>query len=158
MAFHTPSIPFLGQVFAYIYDFCTYKKKWNVKISFSRIEKKNNEYHFIAYLQNCTSYHVDIGAISTEKGELWIGESKINDLGEQEFIFVKIPKEKFRIGWDKLLPNDNEKSDLWYSQGTEVRLKYVGEKTKLRVQFEMSDFPDSIFLNNKRTASRIIPF
>ncbi len=150
--------PFLGQALSYIYDFGTYKKKWDVKIDFSRIEKKNDFSYFTIYVTNNTFYHVNIGKIKVENGEVFIGFPEHTNSGEIKKGYVEANGERFDYGWKKLSPSNHTKPDMWHSNETEIWIKFKGEKTKILVEYEMADFPRSIFLNSKRVANRIIPF
>ncbi len=159
MPFHPPSIPFLGQVVTYIYDFCTYKKKWNVKIDFSRINKEDDFYYFNLYLRNDTFYHVNIGKIKAKEGEIFIGFAKINNDGIVKKEFISTDRERFDYGWKNLVPSNHARIDtLFNNNEAEIWIKFKGNKTKILIEYEMSDFPKSIFLSNRRIVSRIIPF
>ena len=119
--------------------------------------RKEGEYFFTLCLRNYTNSYVDIGPIITKKGVLYFAsEERIKGRTITKFD-NKYKKKEFPFGWKKLLPSNCNQTNTPHSKEVKIELKYIGEKTKIYVEFEFADAPKSIIFSNRKGVSRIIP-
>jgi hypothetical protein len=69
MEYFVFKIPFIGAVVNYIYDFCTYKKKWNLRLFFERHKIKNGIHYFSIRCVNKMSYNIKLTKIYIKESE-----------------------------------------------------------------------------------------
>lgn len=170
-------IPFISKIISYIYDFCTYKKIWNLRVLFERRTTKDNKYYFSIRCVNNTSYNIQLTRI-------YIKESKNQALlkvqhfeGIKDGIVITEYKdiERTKLTEDCanlfLAPNDTkEYRNYWtsdYNSGvlnneSTIKIEFYGNRTELFVEYEIKDIKTSLFLNffgftNIRLVKVVIP-
>ena len=65
-------IPIVGKIIAYIYDFCTYKKTFNIGLLFENKNIMDGYYFWNLKIINNMSYDIRITKIYTKIGNLLI--------------------------------------------------------------------------------------
>jgi hypothetical protein len=138
------TIPIIGKIIAYIYDFCTYKRKYNLIVMFSQIEKYNNDYYFSIIINNNTDFNIEINNITVKNGILL----RRQFIRGNEFEYINMHFYKNQV----FLPPKNKKS-----QEISMTLKYTGQKTYIFVEYIIKDIKSNIFISDKRVFKKMIP-
>ncbi len=122
----------IGKAIAYVYDFRTYKKKWNVLIDFSDIEHRDGCYYFSILLSNNTSYDIKINGIKSTNGELFLGR---RDWGECK-ARPDIVYDNKNLELDIHLKAENSKKFASQASSEYVRVKYMNTKPEINIIVE----------------------
>lgn len=156
------SFSIIGKIFAYIYDFFTYKKIWNVRILFEEDFSSGEGWHtFILLCINNTSYNIKIKKLylKDDKGILELGESKIDNRGYSNIEYGF--QEKVNIN---LFPSDTQQREFLvthmgdYKNQKRIAARYKGGKTYLFLNYEILDIKKSFFVSDVRTIKVVLPF
>ncbi len=144
------SVPIIGKIIAYIYDFFTYKRKYNIIIAFSKIEKYNDDYYFSITLNNNTDFNIEINKIIVKTGTLL----RLKDVYTNPATFKREYNyiDMYFFQKEVLLFPKNKKS-----QEISMELKYTGQKTYIFIEYVIKDIKSNIFLPDKRTFKKMIP-
>jgi hypothetical protein len=151
------TIPILGKIIAYIYDFCTYKKHFNLRVLFGSPTLDNESFRLEMTLINKTTYNIEIHNIyvKNKNSELKIRSYEQNQDGIMGYVFY--PELKKSIN---LLPCDTEKTYIFQSklrnESDEV-IQYTGKQDYLFIDFKIKNIKKSLFFSNLRTIKVVIP-
>ena len=172
-------IPFIGAIINYIYDFCTYKKKWNLRLFFEKHKVKNDIHYFSIRCINKTSNNIKITKIyikePKEKALLKIGYYTTDNTRGPTLWKVEYEDIAQGILYDKytntsLSPTDTKEYRNYmihdYENGIRnneatIKIEFQGVKTELYVEYEIKDikllFFLKFFLSTIRIVKVIIP-
>ena len=145
------SVPIIGKIIAYIYDFATYKTKFNIKCDFFNIRFENNFYFFTLQITNKTSYNIEIQDIypQNQLNSIEIGNQNINDEGLICYEYQKINQTY------QLLPF--ELKDKYNNYINALEVKYKGNQDVLYIKYQIKDIKTSLFHNNIRIVKFVSP-
>jgi hypothetical protein len=170
-------IPFISKIISYIYDFCTYKKTWNLRVFFERRMTKDDKYYFSIRCVNNTSYNIQLTRIYIKehknKALLKIQHFKGHKDGVAITEYKDIERTKLTEECTNLFlsPKDtNEYRNYWtsdYNSGvlnneSTIKIEFSGNRTELFIEYEIKDIKTSLFLNffgfaNIRVVKVVIP-
>jgi hypothetical protein len=150
------TIPIIGKIIAYIYDFCTYKRKWQVRIMFqNKYQLSSNKYSFDLKFINKTSYNIKIIKIFVSNGILYFPYTN----NRMQTVYSK---ENYKTIELKPYDTDEQHFNLngaYDFKNTDIikDVNYQGLKTKIFIEYEIQDIKKSFFINNIRIESVFIP-
>ena len=169
-------IPFIGTVINYIYDFCTYKKKWNLRVFFEGRTTKDTKYYFSTRCVNNTAYNIQLTRIyiKEHKNKALLKVQGFNGykngIAEMEYKDIKLNKLTYDHTNIDLSPKDTEEyrnylttdygSRILNNEAT-IKIEFQGKKTKLFIEYEVQDINQlsffRFFITNRRIEKVIIP-
>lgn len=168
--------PGVGAIINYIYDFCTYKRKWNVRLLFEQRMEEDNKYYFSIRCINNTSYHIQLTNIYIKEHQnkallkVQCFNGYKNGIAETEYKNIKCSKLTYKHTNIYLSPKDtNDYRDYLISDHDSkilnnkatIKIEFQGKKTKLFLEYEIKDVNQSsllrFFISNKRVEQVIIP-
>jgi len=158
----------LKEAIAYCEDFCTYRRKWKLQLSFENHFLEEGFNYFSLRCVNRTAYNIRVTRIYTEKSVLEIGHYFYQQ-GTRETYYKNLQKQSLQssdlseyIDLDLSPVDTAEKRSFLngYSESkneTKIKIRFRGEKTKIFVEYEIKNIQPSFFLSNKRSVKVMIP-
>ena len=170
-------IPFINKIIGYIYDFCTYKKTWNLRVFFERRMTKDNKYYFSIRCVNNTSYNIQLTIIYIKEHKNKASLKIQHFMGYKDGILITEYKDIERTKLTEectilfLSPKDTEEyRNYWTSDYNSrvlnnesiIKIEFYGNRTELCIEYEIKDIKTSLFLNffgftNIRLVKVVIP-
>lgn len=145
------TIPIIGKIIAYIHDFCTYKKKYNVFIDFLARYENDGYLYFKIQIHNLTSQHIRINKIYANDGSLEFLYEDRSHFNHYKYILYK--KDDFIKNTIKKNIVLNGLSETHHNQ---LQSRFKGSKGKVIVEYENLT-ERSWILSNNRKVKRDIP-
>jgi len=152
---------FFKKASAYIKDFCTYKKRYNVFIDFfnlAKVEGCDNKFRFRLYIKNNTYSHIRIDRIESDRGEIVL-------LGLNERLEKTIKSGNFKKGFFIEFDKSTDINGLYlepdgYQDTSDSRSNFYfifigNERPKIVLKYKIID---SVSKNNSRESmARVAP-
>ena len=155
------TIPIVGKIVAYIYDFCTYKKIFNIRLLFEDANIKDNYYFFNLRIINNMSYNIKITKIYTKTGCFLLENNlneKFNDDGLKIYEYLNQLQKTIELEC-----KDTEENHFILGVGGSsknkdtINIKYKDKQTKIYIEYEIKDIIKSLFISKYRIKSFVIP-
>lgn len=170
-------IPFLGAIINYIYDFCTYRRNWTMRLHFERYRLEDNTHYFSIRCINQTSYNIKLTKIyikdTKKKATLKVGQRSYNNSGIAQLDYINIEHNLLNDEYTNInlshKDTDEIRDYMEYDTNLKIRnnearieVSFSGEKTELFIEYEIKDIISSFLMNiigfgNLRQIKVVIP-
>ena len=164
------TIPIIGKILGYIYDFCTYKRKWNLRLFFEEQKLDNSDkfHYFCLRCVNNTTDNIRITKLYVKESYLEVAHHFLKD-GILEVEYKNVGKEilqrnNLNLNTDTdLTPLDTDEKRFFINGRSErknemrIKARFKEKKTKIFIEYEIRDIQKSLFFSNVRLVKVVIP-